>query len=271
MNNIMNDILVQTLKGEVTPDIPFDVYGAIKINIRKLNISNPGLSLTLYNVDGCEIVSYGGSFTVNGVKYTTYTPHTNSVVITVDNSDYVLYVKDTKYRTDNKFACIVNANSVVAIDLSVFEYTKVDYIIATSFIGYSQMYGKFMVSDFNTISNINLKSKDAIFDIDEFANNTTMVNLQIPESKSIGNISSLSKMINCSNINLNYTNIDGIVEDMADGLVQNGKISGTIRLQGNGTNITNRNGVNITDISIKFGSSMIDPTLEETARGYQIA
>jgi hypothetical protein len=102
-----------------------------------------------------------------------------------------------------------------------------------------------------------------------FASTLTQLNLTSLGNYITGSIESLGVCTSLTNLSLyNLYNINGNVDNFAAAQVTAGRESGTLTLIVQQTKVT-PNGTKT--YTIKFGSSMVNPTEEETAQGYQIS
>lgn len=110
------------------------------------------------------------------------------------------------------------------------------------------------------------------YDISMYEYNQLTGSRNIVDKYSYGQIESLYRNTGLTDLSVGGS-VQGELGDLAKLMVSEGRNSGamTVYVNGYGTNVT-CNGVRFQDSTktIKFGSSMVDPTAEETAQGYQL-
>lgn len=122
------------------------------------------------------------------------------------------------------------------------------------------------------VGQLNLRNSGFYGSIDSFKDiNTNLYGLIIESTAIEGDIKNLAKSIKLANLYSNGSGIYGTVEELANGMVANGRNNGTLAIYGSDTGVT-YNGNHIpadTGVSIRFGTSMENPTQEDTERGWQ--
>lgn len=91
-------------------------------------------------------------------------------------------------------------------------------------------------------------------------------------SQIIGNIAvAFGKMTKLATLNINASGrLSGFVDDMLNAMVSNGRTSGTMSLSTMRPRNADTPGSMLSK-TVKFGSSMVNPTTEETTQGWQIS
>lgn len=76
--------------------------------------------------------------------------------------------------------------------------------------------------------------------------------------------------LNCFSFDFNDSRANGTLESLLEALKGNG-CNGETNMYFQRTNVTYQNAPVSSNYNVKFGTSMVNPTAEDTARGYQIA
>lgn len=260
----MGNCLVKELKGVVNnPDLP--VFGTLVLNTHAVesgNYTQERARVTLACAVGQEIVINA----FNGVKL---------FLDWVDRDDPTAY-KETVTLTGSGemsyFYCyLTNADGKIRIS-NIYNITVIDNSgggspwISVPIIDIDAL--EYMTN----LRELNLGFGSTVGSINSLSKLTELTGINLWQPGITGNIVSLG---NCtkltSTIYLNDGNIEGALEDFCNAQVAAGRTSGTVTIKCSayityqGSTVGNR-----TDKLIRFGSSMITPTADETAQGWQV-
>lgn len=187
------------------------------------------------------------------------------------------YVNGVKFNTDvlktcTKLVYILLTNSNVSFNLSDFK----DLTALTTLKLITRGTKKGSINDLAALVNLKTIEFGSNFwningNISVFANMPNLTNLDIQQSKVNGDIADLASNIFLTTLNIQQTNhISGTLESFANGQAAN-RESGQVKIIFNG--IVTYEGVAVPNVStktVKFGTSMVNPTAEETERGWQV-
>lgn len=270
---------VKKLKGVVSnSDLP--VYDGINIKVLKASVTPNDSALSLRIISSGEITIKTDDshlFYVNGGSgVSEYSGvFQDWAVIKAQNENYNIIIKSKKLVTDfsnvdgdtsreHNYGFDINAlencTGTINVRSNSNVYGEVKRIKASSFS---------ISNSPNTFINFaNVVFDEAITWFGQLAINKT-------DSKGDFNNASLIRMLasttNSGEVKLNFenTSVVGNPVNFANALVAAGKNKGKIKMYTTGTTITNPTGINT--FLIRFGTSMENPTAEETSQGYQFA
>lgn len=243
------------LKTQLKENVQNNKLGTLGYcNILVIKDENVTGSLHLEIISKSEIIikSTGGphlSTTNGGAKVDTITISGTSsqtrTTVYYDNDDYIIMISN-KYDKPIRYIWL---NGNVKYDIS-------EIALAAAEHPYSSI--------------LNLKDSKVFGDIIWFKEYTRLEQLYISNTKVTGDIINFAKSRIISNLIASDSLLYGSIESLANGLVANNKSSGTLSISCNNTRITYNNSY-ISTCTLNFGTSMVNPTAEDTARGWQIA
>jgi hypothetical protein len=157
-------------------------------------------------------------------------------------------------------------------DAISFAYHKVDYVL--TFV-HTEVDGDLAQCVKPTQSNITFnKVINGSLNLDDLQLGISFVAISIVDMNNAarGNVTSFANALSLRNLYLQYTHtITGALEDLAAAQVSKGRTSGILEIRCNNT--VTVNGVKPMNMALKkiqYGTSMENPTTEETAQGYKI-
>lgn len=287
----MGNCLVTQLKSTVSdPNKEMDYFGGVLVSITRQDpstgISDAG-TFNLYGATKLTFVDNDANFGENGEYGKTTTVVHNFKFKPVNMSD----AWNTPYRVFIKNPVGLNvASNIYKMDIDkICEYTSLLYDIRTSDARLTPEQNGSIVTFHTTaekcehIRYITLKTGNPENDIDmnfaHFAGNTLLSDIRLGGFKYYGDIVNLASTA-LSRVDLIYyngqervTGTDGVYGELTSlAAAMASRESGTCSLYINGNCHTiTLNGVEKTgNVTIRFGSSMVDPTTEETTNNYQI-
>lgn len=162
-----------------------------------------------------------------------------------------------------------NCGVYIISPLRVFKY-------ADNFIG-MQCHTNMSIDD---LAEKNVKSNVTAFvlrgnpsgNIESLKDYTSMTNFMTTSTVITGNITlAFGKMTALTTLNIGpASRLEGFVDDMLNAMVSNGRTSGTMSLNTMRPRNADTPGSMLSK-TVKFGSSMVNPTTEETTQGWQIS
>ena len=256
---VYDGITIKVLKASVTPDdgaLSFRIVSSGKITIKTDE------SHLFYVNGGSGVSEYSGVFQ-------------DWAVIKAQNENYNIIIKSKKLVTD--FSNLDGDTSTehnYGFDINALENCTGTISVRSNNNVYGEV--KRIKASFFIISNspnIFVNFANVVFD--EAITWFGQLALNKTDSKGDFNNASFIQMLasttNSGEIRLNFENssVVGNPVNFANALVAAGKNKGKIKMLTTGTTITNPTGNNT--FLIRFGTSMENPTAEETSQGYQFA
>lgn len=244
-----NDCLVETLKGSVLND-SLSRLGTLRIHIN--SNENPAL-IRFYCSKSLSVDVYGNG----GFSYFTESPdRTQTHKDVVANAQIDIYPKKNVefdiYLSD-KYA-------VTSLELLGDSHSNT--------LNINELQYSYGLTILRSQGSSSYKSTGFI---DSFAELTALTNISIYLNDITGSIESLGKLTSLTTLNLATTLVSGSINTLANSMVSNGRTSGSLPILCNG--IITYNGSVVPDVGskvVKFGTSMENPTEEETSQGWQV-
>lgn len=183
-------------------------------------------------------------------------------VVTQSGSTYELSKGTYKFNVVDKYSLkilrIANAGYSTGISMSLDSLKFTRNITQLSITNAPAGFGGGDISSISENTKMNdceIYKVNATGDITAFSNLIFLNRLVIRDNPSInGNIASLAKLINLSSLYINNTGCSGTLESLGEGMVSNGRTSGTLTISCN--NIVTHNGIAVTGLKyIDFTSS----------------
>jgi hypothetical protein len=244
-----NECLVTKLKGIVDND------NLLKIGESRIDmVLSPG-SIMFDSRTHCYVLASDGT-TVVDLPNGGWTPNLTKY------PERDTYIVGGKYAIKN-----FNANTVYINSGEEFAFSQLEQFGAGIIVPESVIF-TFPA----TLKGFNAGAKNSSYHNNIFAN---CVNLEYVALNNFNNAHPITYFNNCiklTDLSIIATIITGGIEELANGQVANGRVSGALVVTSNG--IITYNGTAVaSNVSktIKFGTSMTNPTQEDTERGWQIA
>lgn len=256
----MKNCIITKLNGTVD-NSSLEKFGYLYVHVKAVNtntyqqrdIAVNGLNVSLENPVIIETVDGSAKLSRN----TDLSSPSNKIEISVSPgpaSVAHVYVLDGEYDVciKNKYELTLYnpsgaENRCVIGDISIFKYCT---------------YLKFLNFNFNT----NIKGS-----IDELSGLENVESLNVTKTSVSGNIVSLAGMTKLTYLNLSRSSVGGAIESLLNSMASS-RTSGELTIYYHNSNIT-YNGSTTTStsgINVKFGTSMVNPSKQEIAQGWQV-
>lgn len=269
----MKKCFIESLLGNINDNgIKF---GELRINCstsrcgRTVNASDR--TFFLWSLQPITITAEGKEFTVGGQPYTTYTGNGNAAFVFPDG-EYNISIMP-KYN----IYMFANHDTTTASKFFMIDLSQMCSDIYLLDIGRLSSFGNIKnVKNCATIilsSATNETEVDNSIDLEELVENTVLQSLIGISGKTevTGNIESIISPA-IRQVWIENQNVNGNLNTMLNNLIQvSSRTSGTLELKAKGSNILfNSNPISVTTLNFKFGTSMVNPTAEDTSRGWQV-
>lgn len=232
----MNECLFTKLKGSVSSALPY--FGTMTIHVSKSNeVTNltqcmsctEGMKLKV--IDGTKMLSFNSDFS-NPVNEAIVN---SSSLIYFLNGDYDVALEKYNLTAINthpngSYGTILN----YAINFDELKFSK-KFVSFKAFSGSNTTGSLSTFNDKIHMNEICVYGKKTTGTLKDIGNLKEILNLVIDNTNVSGNIKDLSALSKLSKVQIsNSLNIEGKLEDFCNGLVSNGKTSGTLSFIGNG-------------------------------------
>lgn len=261
--------------------------GEIKVSVNAANDASQDSRIILLQCKGGEKYRFfadnGGSFAIGigGTVHTDYTyePETDgNRVLVLSTGTYTLHIIN-KYGIKIALGNTNSADNVdkaYGVNVGDFEWSPLTQVSLSGV----HTTGDYKFHDQSTLTALRLsmfsvKSTDsASLDLSNISAASSLIALIKYGGTVTGNINVLGALRSLTQLIVpNHDGVSGSIESLAAAQVagQNPRTSGELACQLSNTGCT-WNGAEITQatVTIKFGSSMVNPTEQETTQGYQI-
>lgn len=232
----MNKCLFTKLKGSVSSVLPY--FGTMTIHVSKSNevtditqCMSCTVGMKLKVLDGTNMLSFNSDFS-NPVNEAVVN---SSSLIYFLNGDYDVALekyelKGLNTHPNGSYGTILN----YAFNFDELKFSK----NLNNFKAFSGSNTTGSLSTFNDkihMYELCVYGKKTTGTLKDIGNLKEILNLVIDNTNVSGNIKDLSALTKLSKVNIsNSLNIEGKLEDFCNGLVSNGKTSGTLSFTGNG-------------------------------------
>lgn len=256
----MNDCLLTQLKASVNND-GLSKLGILTLKVTPQTIANTNQQRFGFRASNGKVVTlkaYGGYFatTPQNIEVDKLTTR---VIKTADVD--VLYFKNAEYHleVENKYGLTIlrnagNANSIVSINIDELPYcdeltqlsvnnsqsvgniTSIKNLIGLTILSISNTNIEGDIANLSSLvslTELGINTPGVYGDCVALKNMTSLRNLSVRDGV-YGNIVNLSKCISLIEGYVNLSMIEGTLESLADGMVSNGRTSGTCVIYGNG-------------------------------------
>lgn len=266
----MKNCLVTKLKGVVNNN-NLNKFGYIKVDVMQFNElpdENANKIYVKFNSDAVIEVVGDGYIIDSGTQTKSITIPANTAkdVVVSYASNYSILIP--KYSLVYFQAAI---KSIFKVNIYDFKYSlELSKLFTRSYSGYS-------VGDIEAFENLpldelSLATEDWTGKItgDIAKLPSTLVATQISTNMGIYGVLSSIKSINNTDLQFYGTNVSGTIEDFGNAQVSSGRVSGDCLIITN-DKVTYKGENLIAGIAhhIRFGSSMVSPSSEETTQGWQ--
>lgn len=231
------------------------------------------------------VVPYGGLYPTDadiepGSTATATKDQNGRLTVTTPNEDFKVYIGDyyTNIYKILHTGLTTNQQMVPAI-IDITDITRyAENLSELSLMLYQEVKGKVYPTPSLGVLSIGTyqyprQRAGLQINLNEFTDTTNLTTVNLYRiNQAQGSVVSLGGNIGLNSLNIASTSVTGEIYELARAMVDNSRSSGTLSITCN--NIVTIGGQNVADLTskiIRFGSSMQDPTAEDTARGWQVA
>lgn len=194
-----------------------------------------------------------GGFSLNDSTAERTTTSVDATALNIQNDLYLAQNKEFDIEIENRYALtdiqLLGDSHNTTIDINELDYN----LDLTRVVSQG-------AADYKSTGSIN-----------SFANLLNLSTIELFNNSIEGSIESLGKLTVLNMLNLASTLVTGSINVLAEEMVLNGRTSGNLTILCNGIIMYNNEIIpNVGTKVVKFGSSMENPTAEETSQGWQV-